>query len=85
MARELFDQLAALVTEARHTKSAKLDRMSTSQILRVINEEDRRYLVDQIYNAWSSALWTDPYLVIDNTYLTEELNQWVIEKVLDEM
>lgn len=42
MSRELFDQLAALVTEARNTKTARLDRMSTSQVLQVINEEDRK-------------------------------------------
>jgi len=42
MSRELFDRLAGLVTEARHTKSGRLDRMSTVEILKLINQEDRK-------------------------------------------
>ena len=41
MPRELFDQLAALVTEERNTGTARLDRMSTTRILKLINDEDR--------------------------------------------
>ncbi|MFC1476220.1 N-acetylmuramic acid 6-phosphate etherase [Candidatus Zixiibacteriota bacterium] len=41
MSKELFDQLAALVTEAGNPKTAHLDRMSVAEILQVINEEDR--------------------------------------------
>jgi len=42
MSRELFDRLADLVTEARHTESGRLDRMSTIEILKLINREDRK-------------------------------------------
>ena len=41
MPRELFDQLAALVTEARNPRTARLDRISITRLLRIINEEDR--------------------------------------------
>ena len=52
---------------------------------REISEEDRNYLISQLYNNWVSSLQADPFLVVDNTFLTEDLSQWVIEKVLDEM
>lgn len=42
MSRELFDQLAALVTEARNADTARLDRLNTTEILHAINQEDRK-------------------------------------------
>jgi len=41
MPRELFDQLALLVTESRNAGTARLDRMSITGILKLINREDR--------------------------------------------
>jgi len=40
MSRELFDQLASLVTEARNPKTEHVDRMNVAEILSVINQED---------------------------------------------
>ncbi len=40
MSRKYFDQLADLITEAANSRSARLDRMDTVEILSLINEED---------------------------------------------
>lgn len=40
--RDVFEQLAGLTTEARNPRSTDLDRMSVGDILRLINDEDRR-------------------------------------------
>ncbi len=40
MPREVYDQLASLVTEARNPKTSRLDQLSTQEILRLINAED---------------------------------------------
>src|SRR5436190_20590613 len=37
----LFDQLASLVTEERNRRSERIDTLGTTQILRIINAEDR--------------------------------------------
>ncbi len=42
MGRRLFDHLQSLTTEARNPQSARLDRLSVGQILRLINREDRK-------------------------------------------
>lgn len=39
--RDVFDEINALVTEARNPRSLDLDRLSTGNILRLINSEDR--------------------------------------------
>ncbi|MBA7694282.1 Chaperone SurA [subsurface metagenome] len=52
---------------------------------RKISSEDRNYLIDEIYNGWLSSLWADPYLVIDDSYLTDELNQWAMERVMKDI
>ena len=39
---EVFEELTHLTTEARNPRSTDLDRMSTGEILRLINDEDRR-------------------------------------------
>jgi N-acetylmuramic acid 6-phosphate etherase len=41
MSRDLFNRLADLITEARHTKSGRLDRMGITEILKLINQEDQ--------------------------------------------
>ena len=52
---------------------------------RVVDAGDRNYLVDQLYNNWISGLFSDPFLVIDDSGLTEELNQWAMERVMKEL
>jgi N-acetylmuramic acid 6-phosphate etherase len=41
MTDDYFNRLATLITEASNQKSARLDRMSVVEILKVINDEDR--------------------------------------------
>lgn len=48
---------------------------------RKISDEDRNYLVEELFNGWTSGLLADPFLVVDSSFLTEELNQWVIDRV----
>ena len=52
---------------------------------RVVDAGDRNYLVDQLYNNWISGLFSDPFLVIDDSGLTDDLNQWAMERVLKEL
>ena len=40
--RDIFRELESLTTEARNPRSVDLDRMSAGEILRLINDEDRR-------------------------------------------
>ncbi|HET9235014.1 MAG TPA: N-acetylmuramic acid 6-phosphate etherase, partial [Candidatus Eisenbacteria bacterium] len=40
--RDVFHELTHLTTEARNPRSTDLDRMSASDILRLINDEDQR-------------------------------------------
>jgi N-acetylmuramic acid 6-phosphate etherase len=40
--RDIFRELEELTTEARNPRSTDLDRMSAGEILRLINDEDRR-------------------------------------------
>jgi N-acetylmuramic acid 6-phosphate etherase len=40
--KAIFRELAGLVTEQRNPRSRRLDRMSTKQVLRLMNREDRR-------------------------------------------
>lgn len=42
MGRRLFDHLQTLTTEARNPRSARLDRLTTKQVLTLINREDRK-------------------------------------------
>lgn len=42
MARKLYDQLRTLTTEAPNPLSRKLDRLTPSQIVKLINSEDRK-------------------------------------------
>ncbi|MCK4863199.1 MAG: peptidylprolyl isomerase, partial [Dehalococcoidales bacterium] len=48
---------------------------------RKISSEDRNYLIEELFNEWASGLWADPDLVVDSSFLTEELNQWAIDRV----
>ncbi|MBN1177338.1 MAG: peptidylprolyl isomerase [Dehalococcoidales bacterium] len=52
---------------------------------RVIDSEDRNYLVDQLYSNWVNGLFSDPFLVIDDSGLTDDLNQWAMERALKEL
>lgn len=40
--KAIFRELSRLVTESRNPRSRRLDRMTTAQVLRVMNAEDRR-------------------------------------------
>jgi len=40
--RAIFRELASLVTERRNPRSRRLDRLSTPEVLRLMNREDRR-------------------------------------------
>lgn len=39
---ELFDQLTSLTTEGRNKRTSKIDSLGTTEILRLINSEDRK-------------------------------------------
>lgn len=41
MSKKLYEQLKTLTTERRNSRSVNLDRLTTRQILRLINSEDR--------------------------------------------
>src|SRR5436190_2469200 len=41
----LFDQLASLVTEDRNRRSERIDTLGTTEILRIMNKEDRRVAI----------------------------------------
>jgi hypothetical protein len=49
---------------------------------RKVSEEDRTYLISQLYDNWTSTLSADPENIIDQSNLTEELRQWAIKRVL---
>lgn len=52
---------------------------------RKLSNEDRTYLIGQLFDNWVAVLMADPDNIVDWSYLTEELNQWVIDKVLKDM
>jgi len=52
---------------------------------RKISGEDRNYLVEELFNDWTSNLWSDPFLVIDDSFLTDELNQWAMDRALQDI
>ena len=52
---------------------------------RKLSDEDRSFLIGQLFDDWVAVLMADPDNIVDRSYLTEELNQWAINKVLKDM
>ena len=50
---------------------------------REIDEEDRNYLLNQAYNDWVSELWVESADGIDDSNLTPEIRQWVIDQIME--
>ena len=52
---------------------------------RKLSSEDRTTLIQQLFDDWLNRLWGDPENDVDNSYLTEELGQWAIDRALKDM
>ncbi len=52
---------------------------------RKLSDEDRAFLIGQLFDDWVAVVMADPDNIVDQSYLTEELNQWVINRVLKDM
>lgn len=52
---------------------------------RKLSDEDRTYLIDKSFEDWVSALWSNPVYVVDDSFLTPELTQWIVERTTKEM
>ena len=52
---------------------------------RKLSNEDRTFLIGQLFDDWVALIMADPDNIVDQSYLTEELNQWVINRVLKDM
>jgi hypothetical protein len=48
---------------------------------REISEEDRTYLIGQSYDSWYSELTSDPNLIIESDLLSDEMQQWAIDRL----
>ena len=49
---------------------------------RELSDEDRTYLIGQLFNDWVYQLWSDPANDVDDSFLTDELKQWAVERAL---
>ncbi len=47
---------------------------------RVVSDEDRSYLINQAFDEWISQLSSDPDLNIESTLLSNEMQQWVLDR-----
>jgi len=52
---------------------------------RKLSTEDRTFLIGQLFDDWVAVLMADPENDVDDSYLTEELNQWAIDRALKDM
>ncbi|MCK4274636.1 MAG: peptidylprolyl isomerase [Dehalococcoidales bacterium] len=52
---------------------------------RKLSSEDRTTLIQQLFDDWLNRVWGDPENDVDNSYLTEELGQWAIDRALKDM
>lgn len=52
---------------------------------RKLSNEDRTYLIGQLFDDWVAVVTADPDNIVDQSNLTEELNQWAINRVLKDM
>lgn len=50
---------------------------------RPVEEEEKEFLADRAYQDWSSQLWEDATEEIDQSYLTAEIMQWIVEKLTE--
>lgn len=51
---------------------------------RKLSDEDRTHLIDKSFEDWVSALWSIPGNVVDDSNLTPELMQWIIERATED-
>ncbi len=51
---------------------------------RPLEEEEIGSLADQAFNHWVSQLWEDATDEIDQSFLTAEVTQWIVEKLMKE-
>lgn len=49
---------------------------------RQLDEGDREYLINKIFNEWLSLLWADAGDNVDDSYLDDATKQWAIERVM---
>jgi hypothetical protein len=50
-----------------------------------LTTDDRNFLLDKAYQDWVSRLFADPANIVDDSYLTQEIQVWAIDKVTKAM
>jgi hypothetical protein len=48
---------------------------------RQITEEDRDFLIEKAFNDWITKIFNESNLEIDNTLMTNDMQQWAIDRV----
>jgi len=51
---------------------------------RPLEEEEKESLAEQAFSDWVSQLWEDATDEIDQSFLTAEVTQWIVEKLMEE-
>ena len=49
---------------------------------RMIDDEDRDFLISRALNEWITSLWDDPDNDIDHSYLDEAKKAWAIQRLM---
>jgi parvulin-like peptidyl-prolyl isomerase len=50
---------------------------------RSLEEEDKEYLASNAFSNWYSGLWADAAAEIDESNLTSEVQQWMLDKLME--
>ena len=51
---------------------------------RPLEDEEKESLAEQAFSDWVSQLWEDAADEIDQSFLTAEVTQWIVEKLMEE-
>ncbi len=49
---------------------------------RQLDDDDRDYLITQLFNEWLTLLWMDPGNEVEDNYLDSEMKQFAIDRVM---
>jgi hypothetical protein len=52
---------------------------------RPVSDEDRRTIITDAFNNWFSALSSDPSMIIDTSFMTEEKSSWAMTRLYKEL
>jgi parvulin-like peptidyl-prolyl isomerase len=52
---------------------------------RKLSDEDRNHLIDNAFNDWFATISADPANVVDDSYLTQDMQKWAMDRVTKEL